>query len=50
MRNDAVYLRHILDAIRQIEEHMDGADRATFEQQRLLQDGVTRHTNSLKWW
>lgn len=42
MRNDTVYLRHILDAIKQIEEYLGHLDYEGFSTSRLVQDGVIR--------
>lgn len=42
MRNDTVYLRHILDAIKQIEEYPGHLDYEGFSTSRLVQDGVIR--------
>jgi len=41
-RDDTVYLKHILDAIIQIEEYISGVKRKTFTGNKLLQDGVIR--------
>ena len=41
-RDDAVYLRHILDAINQIEEYVAGFTAEMFLRSRLVQDGVIR--------
>jgi uncharacterized protein with HEPN domain len=41
-KDDFVYLRHILDAIAQIEIYLQGATQAEFNQNKLLQDGVIR--------
>lgn len=41
-KSDTVYLKHILDAINQIETYMDTLDYSQFEQTRLVQDGVIR--------
>jgi uncharacterized protein with HEPN domain len=41
-RDDAVYLRHILDAIGAIGEYLAGVDEETFRATRLIQDGVIR--------
>ena len=41
-KNDAVYLRHILDAIIQIETYIAKVDYDQFLQERLIQDGVVR--------
>lgn len=35
-RDDTVYLRHILDAIAQIEEYLEGIDWRAFQTHRLL--------------
>ncbi|HLO24760.1 MAG TPA: DUF86 domain-containing protein [Geobacteraceae bacterium] len=42
IRDDAVYLRHILDAINQVEEYVTGLDQEAFMSSRLVQDGVIR--------
>ena len=42
MKNDAVYLKHILDAARQIEIYAFGMTYETFLTMRLVQDGVIR--------
>lgn len=39
---DSVYLKHILDAISQIEEYVQGVSLEQFEQTKLVQDGVIR--------
>ena len=39
---DEVYLRHILDAITQINSYLEGVDRTRFDGTRLLQDAVVR--------
>lgn len=44
IRADTVYLRHILEAIEQIEEYLDGHDLPYFLKTRLIQDGVIRQT------
>ncbi len=41
-RGDAVYLRHMLDAIAKVEVYLHGIDEFTFTQQSLVQDGVIR--------
>lgn len=41
-RNDAVYLKHLRDAIRQIETYTSGIDEAAFSRNRLVQDAVIR--------
>jgi len=42
MKNDAVYLHHILDAINRIEQYLAGVSYDRFLQDILLQDGVVR--------
>lgn len=42
MKNDEVYLRHILDAIGRIEDYTSGIDQASFSGSTLLQDAVYR--------
>lgn len=42
IKDDAIYLRHILDAIKQIEEYVTGMDQGTFMNSRLVQDAVIR--------
>ncbi len=42
MKDDTVYLRHILDAISQIEEYVAGVQVEAFLRNRLIQDGVIR--------
>ncbi len=39
---DAVYLRHMLDAIAKVEAYLHGIDEVAFAQQSLVQDGVIR--------
>ena len=41
-RDEAVYLRHILDAISKINSYLRGVDESGFAQQSLIQDGVIR--------
>lgn len=41
-RDDTVYLKHILDAVAQIEEYLRGVSAEQFFQERLLQDAVVR--------
>lgn len=41
-RDDRVYLRHILDAIAQIEEYTQGISKNDFPSNRLIQDGTVR--------
>ena len=42
VREDTVYLRHILDAAERIGRYLAGVDWARFEGDELLQDGVIR--------
>jgi len=42
IKDDNVYLRHILDAMNLIEEYVAGFDYDSFAQARLVQDGVIR--------
>jgi uncharacterized protein with HEPN domain len=42
MKDDSVYLRHISDAIEQIESYLDGISAKQFQEARLIQDGVLR--------
>lgn len=42
MKTNDVYLRHILDAIRQIEEYTEDTDRAAFDARTMMQDAVVR--------
>ena len=42
MRDDTVYLRHILDAIARTETYIDGFDKVSFRADLLVQDGVIR--------
>lgn len=42
MKDDTVYLRHILDAIEQITEYVEGISAEQFLFNRLVQDGVVR--------
>jgi uncharacterized protein with HEPN domain len=42
MKNDVVYLNHILDAINQIETYTANLSYTQFVQHRLVQDGVIR--------
>jgi len=42
MKNDTVYLKHILDAANQIEGYARGMTYETFLATRLVQDGVIR--------
>lgn len=41
-RDNTVYLQHILVAINQVEEYLQGVDAQTFFERRLIQDGVIR--------
>ena len=42
MKDDAVFLKHVLDSINQIEEYVDGMGFEDFVSSRLVQDGVVR--------
>ncbi len=42
MKDDSVYLRHILDAIEKIEQYMGNHTLEEFEEDSLLQDGIIR--------
>ncbi|MFV2041060.1 MAG: DUF86 domain-containing protein [Candidatus Hydrothermarchaeales archaeon] len=42
MKDDEIYLRHILDAINRIEEYLQGVEYQDFMSNNLLQDGVVR--------
>jgi len=42
MKDDSVYLKHILDAIARIEEYAGRVERSAFMTNRLVQDGVIR--------
>jgi len=46
MRDDAVYLRHILDCVRRIEEDTAGGPEQ-FLSSRVLQDAVLRNLHTL---
>lgn len=41
-KTNEVYLRHILDAIEQIEEYVEGIGRHDLDKQPMLQDAVLR--------
>lgn len=41
-RDELLYLRHILDAVRTVEEYLQGVSEEQFNNTRLLQDGVIR--------
>ena len=43
-KKDNLYLRHILEAIQQIEEYLADYDLSSFLATRLIQDGVIRQT------
>jgi uncharacterized protein with HEPN domain len=47
MKSDVVYLRHMLDAIAQIQEYVQAKSSAAFKHDRLLQDGVIRQLSIL---
>jgi uncharacterized protein with HEPN domain len=42
VKDDGIYLRHILDAINIVEEYLQGVDETKFKATRLLQDGTVR--------
>ena len=42
MREDYIYLRHIVEAIDQIEDYLTGTDYTIFTQSKLIQDAVVR--------
>jgi uncharacterized protein with HEPN domain len=42
MKDDSVYLHHIIDAFMQIEYYIDGVSHEEFLSNKLLQDGVIR--------
>jgi uncharacterized protein with HEPN domain len=41
-KDDTVYLRHILDAIRTVDGYLDGVSEKNFKATNLLQDGAIR--------
>ena len=41
-KDDSIYLRHILDAIRMVEEYLSGVSEKKFKATSLLQDGAIR--------
>ena len=41
-RDEAVYLKHIFDAISRIGEYVQGVEEPNFKQNYLVQDGVIR--------
>jgi uncharacterized protein with HEPN domain len=41
-KDDTVYLRHILDAIKTVEEYLSGVSEKKFKATNLLQDGAIR--------
>ena len=41
-KDDTVYLRHILDAIKTVEGYLDGVSETKFKATNLLQDGAIR--------
>jgi len=42
MRDDTIYLRHILDAINKIEEYISSVNQKDFFARTMVQDGVIR--------
>ncbi len=47
-RDDTVYLRDILDAVRQIEIYVDGISFVDFQNDRMRQDAIVRQLESLE--
>ena len=47
MKDDTVYLRHMLDAINWIESYASGSSDDQFRQDHLVQDGVIRQISVL---
>lgn len=41
-KDDTIYLRHILDAIKTVEEYLSGVSETKFKATSLLQDGAIR--------
>jgi uncharacterized protein with HEPN domain len=41
-RDEVVYIQHILDAIKRIDEYVAGIDESLFNKNTLIQDGVIR--------
>jgi len=42
MRDELVYLRHVLNAIERIEQYVEGVDEQAFRDRNLIQDAVIR--------
>ncbi len=42
MKEDKIFLKHILDSINQIEEYLNGVEFEDFIKRKLIQDGVIR--------
>jgi uncharacterized protein with HEPN domain len=42
VKNDSVFLRHILDAIKRVEKYLSDVSESAFDQDSLLQDGIIR--------
>jgi uncharacterized protein with HEPN domain len=42
MKEDKIFLKHILDSINQIVEYLNGVDFEDFIKRKLIQDGVIR--------
>ena len=47
MPPDILYLRHMLDALRRLEEYIARTTREVFEQDTLIQDGIIRQLTIL---
>lgn len=50
IKDDSVYLRHILDAIYRIEEYTQSLEYQAFMSNYLVQDGVIRQIAKSKIW
>lgn len=42
MREDAIYLKHIHEAVERLEQYLTGVDKVKFLETPLIQDGVIR--------
>ena len=42
MKNDNIFLIHILDSISKIEKYLQGIDKVEYDKNTLIQDGVIR--------
>ena len=47
VRDESVYVRHMLDAISRLERHISGVDRTGFLENELVQDAVIRQLEIL---